>query len=129
MAGSFHLTIPHLPSSSSSSFSSFFPGLLTCESERGTGNNGVGEQEKKTYKKIKSAREENGRLPGEEKRRHAYKEKEKRERERERKAEGRGKVRERKQQVSPVARRKSIPNYAPALGAKRDKKRVDYIFV
>ena len=130
MAGSFHLTIPHLPSSSSS-FSSFFPGLLTCESERGTGNNGVGEREKRTYKKIKSAREENGRLPGEEKRRDAYKEKEKRERERERerKAEGRGKVRERKQQVSPVARRKSIPNYAPALGAKRDKKRVDYIFV
>lgn len=34
------------------------------------------------------------------------------------------------QQVSPVARRKSIPNYAPApLGAKRDKKRLDYIFV
>lgn len=49
----------------------------------------MGEQEKKTYKKIKSAREENGRLPGEEKRRHAYKEKEKRERERER---GRRKV-------------------------------------
>lgn len=43
--------------------------------------------------------------------------------------EGRDKVRERKQQVSPVARRKSIPNYAPALGAKRDKNRVDYIFV
>lgn len=42
---------------------------------------------------------------------------------------GGDKVRERKQQVSPVARRKSIPNYAPALGAKRDKNRVDYIFV
>lgn len=43
--------------------------------------------------------------------------------------EGAGEERN-EQQVSPVARRKSIPNYAPApLGAKRDKKRLDYIFV
>jgi len=43
--------------------------------------------------------------------------------------EGAGEERS-EQQVSPVARRKSIPNYAPVpLGAKRDKKRLDYIFV
>jgi len=57
------------------------------------------------------------------------------ERERERDAarenEGAGEKRSgAEQQVSPVAKRKSIPNYAPApLGAKRDKKRLDYIFV
>jgi len=54
----------------------------------------------------------------------------KRERETEaRENEGAGEERS-EQQVSPVARRKSIPNYASALlGAKRDKKRLDYIFV
>lgn len=51
------------------------------------------------------------------------------EREAARENEGAGEERS-EQQVSPVARRKSIPNYAPApLGAKRDKKRLDYIFV
>lgn len=53
----------------------------------------------------------------------------KRERKREKEYEGAGEERS-EQQVSPVARRKSIPNYAPApLGAKRDKKHLDYIFV
>lgn len=59
----------------------------------------------------------------------AVRKKEGRHREREKEGRGAGGATERKQQVSPVARRKSIPNYAPALGAKRDKKRVDYIFV